>query len=63
MGALKGFCYCKGRLVCLLGGMVFGFWLAVCRHTASTPITAGKHTSGAQYEGGLQNSDRIERHS
>ena len=32
-------------------------------HTPSTPITAGTHTSGAQYEGSPLNPDRIERHS
>jgi hypothetical protein len=42
-------------------GLVLGL---LCRHTASTLITAGTHTSGAQYKGSPQNhSDRIERHS
>ena len=43
-----------------LGLWVFGL---LCHHTASTPITSGTHTSGAQYEGSPQNPDRIERHS
>jgi len=40
--------------------LVFG---VLYRHTASTPSTAGTHTSGAQYEGSPQNPDRIEQHS
>jgi len=43
------------------------FWFVwfglLCSHTASTPITAGTCTSGAQYKGSPQNPDQIERHS
>jgi len=44
------------------GDRVFVFGLSCC-HTASTPLTAGTHTSGAQYKGIPQQPDRNEQHS
>jgi len=44
-----------------------GFWVLVfgllCHHTASNPITAEMHTSGAQEQGRPEAPDQIKGHS
>jgi hypothetical protein len=54
-------CFCIQEFTHFLS-TVFWFFVCYAATQLALKITAGKHTSGVQYEGSPQNPDQIEQH-